>query len=185
VTWERGLLALFDELETQASGLAHEAREADVADLARSAYAEVGLGQRLLGCTGRHVTVRAAGGLELRGRVARVGRGVMVLESESGPHRLRLVNTDHLVDVVTASRRALDEDRVGVTARLGLASAIRHLAEEVDTVVAHLCDGRRLRGALSRVGADFVELSREPLGGEEAGVAVMVPLAALVALEGA
>jgi hypothetical protein len=45
------------------------------------------------------------------------------------------------------------------TARLGLGSALRGVAEERDPVLVHLLDGGTVRGTPRRVGADFVELA--------------------------
>lgn len=181
--WEQALLELFDELETQATGLSQQARDDDVADLARAEYAEVTLAERLHGSVGSTVTLHAAGGVTVRGRLERVGSGCAALTSSEVPRVLHLVNLTHVLSVLTTSPRAIAEASLPVTSRLGLASAVRHLAEDIgDTgdigeVVVRLCDARRVAGQLVRVGADFVGLAPEGQQGE-----VLVPLAAVVTL---
>ena len=64
-----------------------------------------------------------------------------------------------------------------VTARLGLGSALRGVAETRADAVLHRLDGSLLRGVLGRVGADFVEVR---VG--EAGTVEVVPFGALAAV---
>ena len=175
--WERALLELFDELETQASGLSQQARDDDVVDLARAEYAEVTLAERLHGAIGGPVTLHASGAVTVRGQLARVGQGCAALTSTDVPRVLHLVNLTHVLSVLTATPRAAAAASLPLASRLGLASAVRHLADEVDAVTVRLCDGRRVTGRLVRVGADFVELAPESRAGE-----TLVPLAAVVTL---
>ena len=72
-----------------------------------------------------------------------------------------------------------------LTARLGLASALRGVAEERNEVVLHRTDGALARGPLGRVGADFVEV----LAASDAGVVTpayveLVPFWAVAAVRG-
>jgi hypothetical protein len=182
MSWERALLDLFDDLETQASGLAQEARDADVADLARAEYAEVTLLERLHGSIGAGVALDLTGATTVRGIPERVGRGCAAVRSGEVPRVLHLVNLEHLQRLSTPSARAAAETALPVTSRLGLASAVRHLADEVAAVSLRLSDGRPLRGDLVRVGADFLELApADPLGSVDGG-GVLVPLRAVVTL---
>jgi hypothetical protein len=69
-----------------------------------------------------------------------------------------------------------------VSARLGLGSVLRQLAEEGDPVVLGQVDGSRQAGRILRVGADFVELAPAPghVQGRVRGQAsVVVPFSAL------
>jgi hypothetical protein len=189
VSWERALVELFDDLETRAEGLAHELRDDDVADLSRAEYAEVSLQERLHGAVGGEVTVDAAGGVRVRGRLDRVGKGCAVVTGGAGTGRpaVHLVNLDHEVTVSTSSQRAAAEPLQGVTARLGLASAVRHLAEDVDAVAVTTTDGRRRTGRIGRVGADFLEISPDVAERDDLDAAVgqetaLVPLRAVVVL---
>ena len=179
MSWEHALLDLFDHLEARADGLAQERREEDVADLARAEYADVGLAERLHGSVGRTVVLEVAGGTRLRGRLERVGRGCAAVRPAEKAV-LHLVNLDHVLTVATDSARAVASSTMPVTSRLGLASAVRHLTEEVDVVVVRLVDGRTVSGQVVRVGADFLEVLREKEAAE--GALVLVPFAAVVTL---
>lgn len=176
--WERALIDLFDDLETQAAGLSHQARDDDVADLARAEYAEVALVERLHGSVGEPITLQAAGGITVQGRLERVGQGCAAVTSSQVPRVLHLVNLAQVLSVSTGSPRAAAAASLPVTSRLGFASALRHLADDVDDVTVRLCDGRRVAGRLARVGADFVELVPEGVADPQG--AVLVPLAAAV-----
>ena len=154
--WEERLLAVFDDLEQQAEGLALGARDAEVAELGRSEYAAVDLASRLHGALGSPVRLTVTGAGTLTGRVARVGSDWLLLESE--PHEW-LVRLDALADVRGLGERAVDARHRATTARLGFGSALRGVAEERDAVVVHRQDGTTLRGVPRRVGADFVELA--------------------------
>lgn len=181
MSWERALLDLFDDLEAQAAGLSQVARDEDVADLARAEYAEVALVERLHGSLGVEVRLEVAGGATVRGPLQRVGRGCAAVRSTDVPRVLHLVNLDHVLSVSTTSTRAEASASLPLTSRLGMAAAARHLAEEADEVSMRLADGRRLAGVLSRVGADFLELT--PTAGDGAGLStVLVPLAAVATL---
>ena len=71
--WEERLLALFDDLEQQAEGLALSARDAEVAELGRAEYAQVDLASRLHGSVGRRVGLVVEGLGRLDAVLARVG----------------------------------------------------------------------------------------------------------------
>jgi hypothetical protein len=179
MSWEQGLLDLFDDLEARAAGMAQARREEDVADLARAEYAGIGLAERLQGSVGGSVVLELTGGPRLRGRLERVGRGCAVLTPGDLPV-MHLVNLTHVVTVATASPRAAVDETLPVTSRLGLASAVRHLTEEVDAVAVRLADGRPVSGQVVRVGADFLEVFTEDAAAE--ALPVLVPLAAVVTL---
>ncbi len=87
------------------------------------------------------------------------------------------MNLDHVLAARVSSSRAVDEATAPVVARLGLASAVRHLAEEVDVVAVSRCDGWRMTGEVARVGADFLELVDVD---READRTSLLPFAALV-----
>ena len=166
---------MFDDLEQQAEGLALVARDTDVADLGRAEYAEVDLASRLHASTGRAVQLELTGWGANEVVLERVGRGCAVV-SPAASSGVVVLNLDHLVAASGLAAGARPEPLRRATARLGLASALRHLAEEVDHVVVTRTDGRRRAGALGRLGADFVELLTE------AGRVEVVPLAALAAV---
>ena len=171
--WDEGL---FDDLEQQAEGLALAARDAEVAEQTRAEYARVDLDSRLHGSRGARLLLEVAGVGRVDGVLARAGAGWCLLDD--GRH-------DWLV-VVSAigSLRGLAERGIPaavrpVTARLGLASALRGVAEARGEVLVHRADGSTVRGGVGRVGADFLEVL---VGEPRAGYAETVPLAAVTAV---
>ena len=157
--WEERLLAVFDDLEQQAEGLALGARDAEVAELGRSEYAAVDLAARLHGAVGARLRLVVAGVGRLDGRVARVGSDWFLLESD--PHEW-LLRSEAVTELRGLGERAVDGPHRPVTARLGFGSALRGVAEGRDPVLVHRQDGSTVRGVPRRVGADFVELAEEP-----------------------
>jgi hypothetical protein len=180
VSWERRLLDLFDDLEQQAEGAALVARDAEVAELARSEYSEVGLADRWHASTGRHVELTALGGVVVRGRVARVGAGWCLVVPEPGATTVQgqewLVALSGLVAVRGLSPQAQPASLRPLTARLGLASALRGIADDQEQVTVVRTDGERRRGRVGRVGRDFLELL------DEAGRLEVVPFSAVSAV---
>ena len=171
--WEERLLDLFDDLEQQADGLALAERDALVTEQSRAEYAEVDLAARLAASVGARVRldVRGVGGLD--GVLRRTGDGWLVLDAGGRAW----------VVVLTAVRRArglsdgaVDAAARPLTTRLGLASALRGLAEARWETVLHGPDGQVSRVFLGRVGRDFMEV-RTPDGPVE-----LVPFTAIAAL---
>ena len=66
-----------------------------------------------------------------------------------------------------------------MTARLGLASALRRVADSRTEAAVHRVDGSLSRGFLGRVGADFVEVRA---GEGQSGSLETVPFGALAAV---
>ena len=60
MSWEQRLLAVFDDLEQQAEGLALAERDAAVEELSRAGYAEVELAARLHAATGNELVLVVA-----------------------------------------------------------------------------------------------------------------------------
>jgi hypothetical protein len=181
--WERRLAALFDDLEQRAEGMALADRDADVADQARSEYAEVLLVDRLHASVGRPVSLDARGWGTLRGTLRAVGSDWCLLDG-AGPEGGRAGRVVSLA-AVTSYRGlvagALPGAARPVTSRLGLGALLRRSAEAGDDVVLVRVDGTRLAGRVLRVGRDFVELA---VGGPGAGGAVLVvPFAAVAVLD--
>jgi hypothetical protein len=162
VSWERRLLDLFEDLEQQAEGAALVARDAEVAELFRSEYANVDLASRWHASVGHQVEVTAGPGVVVRGRLARVGAGwCLVVEPPTGTSsegREWLVALAGLAAVRGLSPQARPEPLRPVTGRLGMGSILREVGEEEDTVTLVRADGELRRGRIGRVGADFLEL---------------------------
>jgi hypothetical protein len=178
--WEERLLAVFDDLEQQAEGLALAERDALVAEQSRAEYAGVDLASRLF----------ASRGARLRADVAGVGVLDAVLRG-AGEGWCLLGVGRHSWVVATASVRSVrglaDRGRTAparpVTARLGLGSVLRGVADDHGEVALHRVDGEVLVGLLGRVGGDFVELRpvADPPAGP-GGYVDLVPFAALAAV---
>ncbi|WP_235737950.1 hypothetical protein [Nocardioides alcanivorans] len=161
MSWERRLFALFDDLEGQADGLLGRERDWEVVEQARAEYASVALVTRLMASTGREVDLRVHGVGRISGRLLRCTETWSLLERAEQewvvPHRA-------VATAVGLSERSLHPEAWPVTARLGLASALRRLAEDEDAATVLLLDGTRLEGTWGRVGQDFAELM--PVGVE-------------------
>ena len=173
--WDDRLGDLFDDLEQQAEGLALAERDAEVAEQSRAEYARVDLAARLHASVGARLRVTVPGVGPLDGLLRRVGDDWCLLEVGE---REWIIRTSAAGALRGVADRAVPEPLRPVTARLGWASAMRGAAAGRGDVVLHRWDGTRDRGALGRVGADFVEL----LGEDGAGQLAVVPLACLVAV---
>jgi hypothetical protein len=174
MAWEEELFALFDDLEQQAESLYDTEREAELADRSRSAYHEVTLASRLMATTGDEVGVDVRGVGLLTGTLERVGSGWFLLR---GPAQDWVVPLASVQALHGASARSLPELAWPPVARLGLATALRRLADAAERCVLHLVDGSRHEAVLLRVGADFVEVR---VAGDRA---VLVALAAVAAVQ--
>jgi len=183
--WDERLLGVFEDLEQQAEGLALDERDATVAELAPAEYARVDLVARLHASYGLPLVLDIAGHGRLAGTLLRAGSDWLLLEEgRGGPESL--VRTATVAVAHGASAAARGEEARPVAARLGLASALRGLADERGTVRISLCDGRHLRGRPVRVGRDFLELAEDTGGfvaeltaGREALAPVLVAFDAL------
>jgi len=158
--WDERFFALFDDLEQQAEGLALEERDLEVAERARAEYAAVDLVARLHGSLGAELTVRVDGIGLFRARLARVGADFVVLDATS---QLWVVPTGALLGITGLTLRATGEAARPITARLGLRSVLRGMAEAGDEVTVHRRGTDPVSGRIGRVGADFVEVGDEVL----------------------
>ena len=174
--WDERLAGLFDDLEQQAEGLALVDRDAEVAEALRAEYSQVDLASRLFASLGAHLRFTVAGVGAVEGVLRRAGEGWCLLDLATAEWVVRL-------PAVTAMRGLVDGGVVPtarpLTARLGLGSVLRGLAEARDETVLHRTDGSVLRGLLGRVGADFVEVA---LPGDAQGYVEVVPFEALAAV---
>jgi hypothetical protein len=176
--WEERLLDLFEDLEQQAEGLALAGRDAEVAELSRAEYARVDLAARLHASIGGAVRVGVLGLGRVDAQLSRVGEGWCLLGDGVAEW---LVRAEAVTSVRGLSPQGRGAEARPITARLGLASALRGLAETRAVVVVHHVDGTSSRGVLGRVGADFLEVrvgEESPSG----GAIEVVPFPALAAL---
>ncbi|MDT0202089.1 hypothetical protein [Nocardioides sp. AE5] len=154
MTWEQRLFSFLDDIEAQAESAFALERDLEVADRARGEYAAVHLAERLMASVDAEVNCLVLGVGRLGGRLARVADGWVLMEAAE---REWVVRIDALTSVRGLSRRAVPRDAWPVTARLGLPSALRQIAEDGGACRIWLVDGTSHDVALERVGADFVE----------------------------
>lgn len=157
--WEERLLAMFDDLEQQAEGLALSARDAEVAELGRAEYAQVELAARLHGSAGDRVGLTVAGVGRLEATLVRVGPDWCLVDD--GAHEW-LVRLPAVRRVRGLGERAVDARHRSIGARLSFGSVLRGVADEGAPVLVHLLDGETVRAVVRRVGADFLEVVQRP-----------------------
>ncbi|MFB9765243.1 hypothetical protein ACFFOS_12700 [Nocardioides kongjuensis] len=153
--WEDELFALFDDLEDQASALYAAERDLELADRSRAEYQQVTLGSRLMASVGLPVGLGVLGVGAVAGTLERVADGWLLVAA--GDHDW-IVVLGAVTTLSGASERSVPEVAWSPLTRLGLASALRRIAEAGEPCLLHLRDGSRLDGVLRRVGADFCEL---------------------------
>lgn len=164
VRWEEQLLRELDDLELQAEGLHLAERDATVAELSLSTYAEVELADRLHASVGLPVSLGLAGGVAVEGVVIRAGKDWLLMAQGRAEY---VVPLHAVVRVRGASERSLPVEARSVLARLGLGSVLRQLAVDRGPLAVTTSDGTVLRGRVVRVGRDFLELEPEVGGGVE------------------
>lgn len=152
--WDERLRGLVDDLQQQADGGTLGARDAEVAEQSRAEYAQVDLAGRALASIGRRLLVAVAGVGPLDATLRRAGTGWWLLDDG---RQEWLVPVGAIGSVRGLMSRAVAPEVRPVTSRLGLASALREVAEARVEAVLHGTDGSVVRGVLERVGADFVE----------------------------
>ena len=174
MVWEDELFGLLDDLEQQAEALYDAERAPEVADRSRAEYRTVSLAARLMASVDLPVSLTVGGVGVVAGSLERVTATWCLLR---GPGQDWLVALHGILTVSGASPRAVPQVAWPASARLGLASALRPLAEAGERCLVHLVDGESLEGVLGRVGEDFVELT------EHSGRSSLVALGALAAVQ--
>jgi hypothetical protein len=175
MSWEEELFGYLDDLEGQAAALYDADRAPELADRSRTEYQSVSLAGRLMAGVDHDVTLDVVGVGAVSGRLVRVATGWCLLR---GPGLEWVVRLEAVAAVRGGSDRAVPELAWPPVARLGLAAALRGLAEAAEPCSLHLSDGHRHDGTLLRVGADFVELG---IGDE--GRVLLVALGHLAAVQ--
>ena len=140
--WEERLLQELDDLELQAEGLHLAERDATVAELSVASYTEIDLMSRLHASEGEQVSLVLRGGAGADGVLARAGRDWVLLAQ--GRSEV-LVSAAAIVRVRGASERAVPAVARPLFARLGIGSALRHVAEESGEVGLTMVDGSTIR----------------------------------------
>ncbi len=155
-SWDEQLFALFDDLEGQASALYEIERDEELLDRSRAEYHQVTLDSRLVASIGARLTLRVVGLGRVEGDLQRLGHGWCLI---SGHAQDWIVRTGCIEVVQGASDRSVPEVAWSPLLKLGVASALRRLAESQVRCVVHLVDGGRHEAVVRRVGADFVEIA--------------------------
>lgn len=156
MTAEEELFGFLDDLEQQAGAAFDAERAPEIADRTRAEYREVTLAARLMASVEREITLHVVGVGSLVGRLDGVHAEWLELASPAG-RRVVCLTAVSLVE--GASERALPEVAWPATARLGLGSPLRGLAQSQEPCVVHRLDGHRHDGVVRRVGQDFLELA--------------------------
>ncbi|WP_026533496.1 hypothetical protein [Arthrobacter sp. H41] len=175
--------ALFDDMELQFAAALQAASEEEAATLFRSEQGRIALTARLAGQGSSDVTVRVAGGQDFTGCISHVGSEWLVMRSGARSVLIPLA----AVQVVQGLSRAVGAAPTRVHARLGLASALRTLSRDRQSVSVYAGSAdARYDGVLDRIGRDFLELALVPTGEERRSSNVLgvltMPFAAVSAV---
>ena len=174
MTWEDDLFSLLDDLEQQAEALYDQERDVDLADRSRAEYAAVTLASRLMASVDAEVALEVRGVGRVAGVLQRVGPDWCLVSGAGQDWVLRTA----AIDLVRgASERSVPEVAWSPVARLGLASALRRIADAGERCLVHTVAGTAYELVLVRVGADFVEAR----GAD--GRPVLVPYEGLAAVQ--
>jgi hypothetical protein len=155
VDWDEQLFAFLDDLEQQAQALYDADRASELADRSRSEYAAVSLVSRLMASMDDDLTLEVLGVGPVGGRLRRVGPDWCLVHGSAQDWVVRL---DAVRSVEGVSERSVPEVAWSPVSRLGLASALRRLADTGADCRVHAVDGTVRDGRLTRVGADFAEM---------------------------
>lgn len=148
--WEQ----LFGDLEAQADAADRDELAGEVADRTRRELALVTVEDRMRASVGTPVEVGLAGGHRVSGVIREVGSGWLWLDHATGPALVVTAAICELVGLGAAVAPPLNE----VDARLRLPHVLRAVAQDRRRCAVGLTDGRVVRGVLTRVGRDFVDL---------------------------
>jgi hypothetical protein len=155
VDWDEQLFAFLDDLEQRARALYDADRASELADRSRSEYAAVSLVSRLMASVDDDLTLEVLGVGPVGGRLRRVGPDWCLVHGSAQDWVVRL---DAVRSVEGVSERSVPEVAWSPVSRLGLASALRRLADTGADCRVHAVDGTVRDGRLTRVGADFAEM---------------------------
>ena len=175
--------ARFDDL---LAGIAAEAEaadaaalDADIAEVERAGRAESRLLDRLRAQRMAHIEI--AGGGQVSGLVAAVGRDVVVIAADDGDWAIPAWGMVAVIELPGGAREAHSPSE-----RLGLASVARAWARQRSVVRVLRVGAGPLDGTIDAVGADHLDLAEhdpgEPRHAEAVRRQVSIPLGAVAAL---
>jgi hypothetical protein len=156
VDWDEQLFAFLDDLEQQAQALYDAERASELADRSRSEYAAVTLVSRLMASVDEQVTLDLLGVGAVAGVLRRVGPDWCLVHGAAQDWVVRLAAVRA---VEGASERSVPEVAWSPVSRLALGSALRRLADTGTGCRLHTVDATVRDGRVTRVGADFVEVT--------------------------
>ena len=172
---------LFGDLSAQWDAEARRELDAEVADRTRRERAVLGLYERLGAAGDAVVGLGLATGTTLRGRVADVGDGWVLLSGEAG--RMWLVPFGGLSAVTGLTSRAGGS---AMGRSFGFGYALRGLSRDRAVVALTDRSGARVTGTIDGVGRDALDLSEHaadlPRRPENVTGTRLVPFAAVVAV---
>lgn len=176
---------LFADLDAQADALEVAERAAEIGERTRIEVGALGLSDRLRAALDVALRVETLGGLSVTGTVQRCGADWVLLDEDAG--REALLALDAIRAVHGLGRLSAVPGTAGVVAaRLTLRSALRGIARDRSAVRLHLLDGETFGATIDRVGADFIEVARHPMGEArrrtEVRDVVLVPIGAVAAV---
>lgn len=176
---------LFDDFEAQLASAGRLDQEAEVAELVRAEQAGIRLVDRLRGHGPAPIDLGLAAGVRVRGRLRQVADSWLVLDAP--PHSFLVP----LAAVVTVSGlgRAVRADESTVRRSMSLASGLRALARDRETVTCLVDAGRGeplpVVGTLDTVGSDYADVVPAREGDSwraRAGGAVAVQFSRLISV---
>ena len=157
--WER----LWGDLASQAEQLERDELSGEVADRAQREHATVRLGERVRASLGCSLACQVSGGRTVRGVALAAGPDWLALRADGpGTAPTHLVRLAAVVGVSGLAGAAVPAEATGlVERRLDVRHVLRRLAEAGVELGLARTSGPDLRGALVRVGQDYVDLATE------------------------
>ncbi|CAM3484239.1 hypothetical protein NODU109028_19100 [Nocardioides dubius] len=171
---EERIFDLLEDLDAEADAILGAERALEVADQARAEYATVTLNARLMAAAGAELSLGVRGAGALRGQLAAVAASWLLLRTGE---RVWVVLTSAVLWCDGAPAHAVAEAAWPRTARLGVGSVLRRMADDDAAAQVVLADGTRVEGHWRRIGSDFAELAT----GHRRGP-LLVPFAAISAV---
>ena len=175
--------ALFTGLEAQLDATSAADDDLAVEEIARAAWSEVALLDRLRAAATSQsgVVVEVAHHGAVSGEIAEVGRDVVLLQSNDGDWAIPAWGIAAVIGAADGSAPA-----EGVAGRLGFAAVARRWSQERSVVRIFRTGGVPLDGTIDRVGADHLDLAEHDPGvprlPSEVRRSLAVPLAAITAM---
>ncbi|CED92467.1 Hypothetical protein AAM4_2635 [Actinomyces succiniciruminis] len=164
--------SLLTDLESRFDAERRTNIAAEAADLAEAEIAALHLADRLRGAVGRTVHLRTRGGAAVDGVVRRAEDAFVLLDEGEGIQSLVPLDAVALASPLPGPAPAPNGHH-----RPSLQGALRELAR-AGTRVRVICASQEVTGRLARVGADYIDVARDPVSGHTPG-AITIALAVI------